>query len=134
MHHKNMVPQKLWSHIGDNILRQSYFLIIKKSMYRQSLWTLEKWLNKKIWLFYNQQFKQKNKKYFFGDFWPLYWAWKTFYDNFQKFLSCSKKYWCTEIQNWKKKDRNELLEKSKITVIFQDAQIFNVWKAFLNIR
>ena len=34
----------------------------------------------------------------------------------------------------KKKDRNELLEKSKITVIFQDAQIFNVWKAFLNIR
>ena len=32
------------------------------------------------------------------------------------------------------KDRNKLLEKSKITVIFQDAQIFNVWKAFLNIR
>ena len=29
-----------------------------------------------------------------------------------------------------KKDRNELLEKSKITVIFQDAEIFNVWKVF----
>ena len=65
-----------------------------------------------------------------GNFDPFIGHEKLFYDNFQKFLSCPKNIDAQKFKIGKKQDRNELLEKSKITVIFQDSEIFNVWKVF----